>query len=71
MRFNPKEDDLSNDSSSHSTVQLDDAILNAITDHVKHREVDLAKVQHLLDKSSTIFYTDTVDDQSSMRFYLH
>ena len=59
MRFNPKEDDLSNDSSSHSTVQLDDAILNAITDHVKHGEVDLAKVQHLLDKSLTIFYTDT------------
>ena len=59
MCFNPKEDDLSNDSSSHSTVQLDDAILNAITDHVKHGEVDLAKVQHLLDKSLTIFYTDT------------
>ena len=59
MHFNPKEDDLSNDSSSHRTVQLDDAILNAITDHVKHGEVDLAKVQHLLDKSLTIFYTDT------------
>ena len=59
MHFNTKEDDLSNDSSSHSTVQLDDAILNAITDHVKHGEVDLAKVQHLLDKSLTIFYTDT------------
>ena len=59
MHFNTKEDDLSSDSSSHSTVQLDDAILNAITDHVKHGEVDLAKVQHLLDKSLTIFYTDT------------
>ena len=59
MHFNTKEDDLSNDSSSHSTVQLDDAILNAITDNVKHREVDLAKVHHLLDKSLTIFYTDT------------
>ena len=59
MRFNAEVDDLSNDSSSHSTVQLDDAILNAITDHLKHGEVDLAKVQHLLDKSLTIFYTDT------------
>ena len=59
MHFNTKEDDISNDSSSHSTVQLDDAILNAITDHVKHGEVDLAEVHHLLDKSLTIFYTDT------------
>ena len=59
IHFNTKEDDLSSDSSSHSSVQLDDAILNAITDHVKHGEVDLAKVQHLLDNSLTIFYTDT------------
>ena len=59
MHFNTKKDDLNSDSSSHSTVQLDDAILNAITDHIKHGEVDLAKVQHLVDKSLTIFYTDT------------
>ena len=36
-----------------------DAMVRAITDHVSEGKVDMGKVQALLDKSMTIFYTDT------------
>ena len=41
------------------STTLDDAVVRAITDHVSGGKVDMGKVQALLDKSMTIFYTDT------------
>ncbi len=47
-------------SSKHvSSSLLDDAMINAITRHVEGENVDLSRIQVLLDKSTTIFYTDT------------
>ena len=41
------------------STTLDDAVVRAITDQVSGGKVDMSKVQALLDKSMTIFYTDT------------
>ena len=41
------------------STTLDDAVVRAITDNVSGGKVDMDKVQALLDKSMTIFYTDT------------
>ena len=41
------------------STTFDDAVVRAITDHVSGGKVDMGKVQALLDKSMTIFYTDT------------
>ena len=41
------------------STTLDDAVVRAITDHISGGKVDMGKVQTLLDKSMTIFYTDT------------
>ena len=38
---------------------LDDTVIRALTEHVSGGNVDMDKVQELLDKSMTIFYTDT------------
>ena len=38
---------------------LDDTVIKALTKHVSGGNVDMDKVQYLLDKSMTIFYTDT------------
>ena len=38
---------------------LDDTVVRALTEHVSGGNVDMDKVQDLLDKSMTIFYTDT------------
>ena len=38
---------------------LDDTVVKALTEHVSGGNVDMDKVQDLLDKSMTIFYTDT------------
>ena len=38
---------------------LDDTVVRALTEHVSGGNVDMDKVQDLLDKSLTIFYTDT------------
>ena len=54
------EDTPGSDSPSIGGSKLDDTILNAIIDNVKNeKKVDLVKVQELMDKSLTIFYTDT------------
>ena len=42
-----------------AVTELDDAVVKAITEHVSGTNVDMSKVQALLDKSMTIFYTDT------------
>ena len=41
------------------STTLDEAVIRAITDNVSGRKVDMGKVQALLEKSMTIFYTDT------------
>ena len=41
------------------STTLDEAVIRAITDNVSGEKVDMGKVQALLDKSMTIFYTDT------------
>ena len=41
------------------STTLDDTVVRAIADHVSEGKVDMSKVQALLDKSMTIFYTDT------------
>ena len=45
--------------SQPAVTELDDAVVKAITEHVSGRNVDINKVQALLDKSMIIFYTDT------------
>ena len=45
--------------SQPAVTELDDAVVKAITEHVSGGNVDMSKVQALLDKSVTIFYTDT------------
>ena len=45
--------------SEPAVTELDDAVVKAITKHVSGKNVDMSKVQALLDKSMTIFYTDT------------
>ena len=50
---------LDEDLASNANSQLDDAVLDAIMGKIKNKEVDMEQVQGLLDKSLTIFYTDT------------
>ena len=45
--------------SQPAVTELDDAVVRAITEHVSGGNVNMNKVQALLDKSMTIFYTDT------------
>ena len=52
--------DYETSSSKHvSPTLLDDAVINAITRHVEGKNVDLSRIQVLLNKSITIFFTDT------------
>ena len=57
-------DDLQSDSSDAKvepadTSSLDDAVIDAVTRHVREGNVDLSRLQLLLSKSITIFFTDT------------
>ena len=45
--------------SQPAVAELDDTVVKAITEYVTGRNVDMSTVQALLDKSMTIFYTDT------------
>ena len=42
-----------------TATMLDDILVKEITKHVSGYNIDMSKVQALLDKSMTIFYTDT------------
>ena len=57
--FNIKKTENTTKLSQPAVTELDDAIVKAITEHVSGTNVDMSKVQALLDKSLTIFYTDT------------
>ena len=45
--------------SQPAVTELDDVVVKEITKHISGADVDMGKVQALLDTSMTIFYTDT------------